>query len=80
MAASDRHALGGVGLIILCFFGSAALRLTDNGWAFAQGVGEVAAPGNSPPRPGATPSSPRFASASPSSTPPRPGWPTAGRP
>jgi flagellar motility protein MotE (MotC chaperone) len=42
MAAADRHALGGVGLIILCFFGSAALRLTHNGWALAQGVSEAA--------------------------------------
>jgi flagellar motility protein MotE (MotC chaperone) len=33
--------LGGVGLIVLCFLGSAALRLTDDGWALAQGVGDA---------------------------------------
>ena len=38
-----RPALGGVGLIVFCFFGSAALRLTDDGWALAQGLGEPAA-------------------------------------
>lgn len=42
MADSLRPALSGVGLIVLCFFGSAALRLTDDGWALAQGLGEVA--------------------------------------
>ena len=42
MAESLRPALSGVGLIILCFFGSAALRLTDDGWALAQGIGEMA--------------------------------------
>lgn len=40
MAAPRRPALGGVGLIVLCFLGSAALRLTDGGWALAQGMGE----------------------------------------
>jgi flagellar motility protein MotE (MotC chaperone) len=34
--------LGGIGLIVVCFFGSAALRLTDDNWALAQGIGEAA--------------------------------------
>ena len=34
--------LGGIGLIVICFFGSAALRLTDDNWALAQGIGEAA--------------------------------------
>ncbi len=42
MTATARPALSGVGLIVLCFFGSAALRLTDDGWALAQGIGEAA--------------------------------------
>lgn len=37
----DRR-LGGIALIVLCFFGSAALRLTDDGWALAEGIGEAA--------------------------------------
>ena len=37
--------LGGIGIIVICFFGSAALRLTDNDWALAQGLGEAAAGG-----------------------------------
>ena len=45
----DRR-IGGFGLIVVCFFGSAALRLTDDNWALAQGIGEAvqgeaAAPG-----------------------------------
>jgi flagellar motility protein MotE (MotC chaperone) len=40
-----RPALSGVGLIAVCFFGSAALRLTDDGWALAQGLGEAALEG-----------------------------------
>ena len=43
MAATGRPALSGVGLIVVCFFASAALRLTDDGWALAQGIGEMAA-------------------------------------
>jgi len=35
--------LSGVGLIVVCFFASAALRLSGNGWALAEGVGELAA-------------------------------------
>jgi flagellar motility protein MotE (MotC chaperone) len=34
--------LSGVGLIVVCFFASAALRLSGDGWALAQGVGELA--------------------------------------
>ncbi len=34
--------LRGIGLIVLCFFGSAALRLSDDGWALAQGMGDAA--------------------------------------
>lgn len=37
-----RRQLGGIGLIVVCFFGSAALRLTDDNWALAQGMGEAA--------------------------------------
>ena len=33
----------GIGLIVLCFFGSAALRLSDDNWALAQGIGEATA-------------------------------------
>ena len=35
--------LGGIGLIVVCFFGSAALRLTDDNWALAEGIGDAAA-------------------------------------
>jgi flagellar motility protein MotE (MotC chaperone) len=49
MAASRRPVLGGVGLIVLCFLGSAALRLTDSGWALAQGVGAAGAPAREDP-------------------------------
>jgi flagellar motility protein MotE (MotC chaperone) len=41
--AASRPALSGVGLIVCCFFASAALRLTDDGWALAEGIGEAAA-------------------------------------
>ena len=34
--------LSGVGLIVVCFFASAALRLSGSGWALAEGVGELA--------------------------------------
>lgn len=43
--AAARPMLSGMGLVVCCFFASAALRLTDDGWALAQGVGEAAAPG-----------------------------------
>jgi len=35
--------LSGVGLIVLCFLGSAVLRVSGSGWALAEGVGELAA-------------------------------------
>jgi flagellar motility protein MotE (MotC chaperone) len=38
--AMRHRGLGGVGLIVLCFLGSAALRLGDSGWALAEGTGE----------------------------------------
>jgi flagellar motility protein MotE (MotC chaperone) len=44
--------LGGIGLIVLCFLGSAALRLTDDGWALAEGVGETAGGAGASPRDG----------------------------
>jgi flagellar motility protein MotE (MotC chaperone) len=40
MAAARRPVLSGMGLVVLCFFASAALRLTDDDWALAQGLGE----------------------------------------
>jgi flagellar motility protein MotE (MotC chaperone) len=43
MTASTRPALSGLGLIVCCFFASAALRLTDAGWALAQDVGAAGA-------------------------------------
>ncbi len=36
--AGVRPALGGAGLIVFCFFASAALRLSDDGFALAQGL------------------------------------------
>ena len=44
MAATTagRRAIGGVGLIVLCFVGSAALRLAANGQAFAEELGALA--------------------------------------
>ena len=42
MAEVRRPVLSGMGLLVCCFFGSAALRLTDDGWALAQGLGEAA--------------------------------------
>lgn len=38
MAAGRRRALGGVGLIVLCFLGSAAFRLIQSGAAIAEEV------------------------------------------
>lgn len=35
--------LSGVGLIVACFFASAAMRLGGSGWALAEGVGELTA-------------------------------------
>jgi flagellar motility protein MotE (MotC chaperone) len=47
VAEPFRPALSGVGLIVLCFIASAALRLTGDGWALAQGIGEAAMGGAS---------------------------------
>jgi len=41
MRAGSIPMLSGVGLIVVCFFASAAIRLSGSGWALAQGVGEV---------------------------------------
>jgi flagellar motility protein MotE (MotC chaperone) len=41
--AGMRPALGGAGLIVFCFFASAALRLSDDGFALAQGIAGTAA-------------------------------------
>lgn len=38
---SQPAAIGGIGLIVVCFLGSAALRLTENGVAFAQEIGAL---------------------------------------
>jgi flagellar motility protein MotE (MotC chaperone) len=42
MPGTSRPAIGGLGLIVFCFFTSAVLRLSDDGWALAQGIGNVA--------------------------------------
>jgi flagellar motility protein MotE (MotC chaperone) len=44
--AEGRPFLSGMGLIVCCFFGSAALRLTGDGWALAEGLAaaEASAP------------------------------------
>jgi flagellar motility protein MotE (MotC chaperone) len=42
MATTGRPVLSGVGLIVCCFFASAALRMTDHGWALAEGISETA--------------------------------------
>ena len=42
MAGKTRPTLSGVGLIALCFLGSGLMRLSDDGWALAQGIGELA--------------------------------------
>jgi flagellar motility protein MotE (MotC chaperone) len=34
--------LGGLWLIVLCFVGSAALRLSDDNWALAEGISDMA--------------------------------------
>jgi flagellar motility protein MotE (MotC chaperone) len=54
MPGSGRSAIGGIGLIVVCFFASAVLRLSEDGWALAQGLGtattgasEAAAPATS---------------------------------
>jgi flagellar motility protein MotE (MotC chaperone) len=39
--AQHQPRLGGVGLIVLCFLGSALLRVSDSGWAMAQSIGEA---------------------------------------
>ena len=41
-AASARPSISGVGLIVLCFVGSAALRMTESGGAIAQEIGSMA--------------------------------------
>lgn len=41
-ASAGRRAIGGVGLIVLCFVGSAGLRLASNGQAFAEELGALA--------------------------------------
>lgn len=41
-SGTKRPVLSGVGLIVLCFVGSAALRLQESGVALAQGVGALA--------------------------------------
>lgn len=38
-------ALGGISLIVVCFLGSAALRLSDDGYALAEGIGSMARAG-----------------------------------
>lgn len=42
MAANRGPVIGGVGLIVLCFVGSAGLRLQESGWALAQEIGAMA--------------------------------------
>ncbi len=44
MAEGGRPVLSGVGLIVLCFFASAALRVGGGGWALAQGMGTAPPP------------------------------------
>jgi len=41
--------LSGVGLIVMCFFASAALRLSGSGWALAEGVDATAGAGHAAP-------------------------------
>ena len=41
MRAGSIPMLSGVGLIVVCFFASAAIRLSGSGWALAQGVAEA---------------------------------------
>jgi len=48
MTATARPALSGLGLIVVCFFASAALRLTDDGWALAQDVGHTGSDATGP--------------------------------
>lgn len=43
MAGPRGSGLGGVSLIVMCFLGSAALRLTENGSALAQEIGTLGA-------------------------------------
>lgn len=49
MATRPGPALGGVGLIVVCFAGSAALRLTDAGWAWAQEAAHTVPDAPAPP-------------------------------
>lgn len=39
---SDHRAIGGAGLIVVCFVASAVLRVGSDGWALAQGIGAMA--------------------------------------
>lgn len=41
-------AIGGVSLIVLCFFGSAGLRLSESGRALAEGIGAMASGAGEP--------------------------------
>lgn len=46
MERSRPSALGGISLIVVCFLASAALRLTDDGFALAEEIGSVARAGS----------------------------------
>lgn len=48
-------ALGGIGLIVVCFFGSAALRVTESGMAIAQEIGALAQDAEEPEAPAVSP-------------------------
>ena len=76
MRETGMPVLSGVGLIVVCFFASAALRVSGSGWALAEGVGELAAERGDARRRDARGDP---ASASPSSTPRRSGSPSGGR-
>lgn len=42
MSDPRRPAIGGIGLIVFCFVASAGLRVSSDGWALAQGIGNAA--------------------------------------
>lgn len=46
---ANRAAIGGMSLVVLCFVGSASLRLGEGGLAYAEGRSETAAPAASVP-------------------------------
>lgn len=48
-APSKNPVIGGVGLLVLCFFGSASLRLIESGPALAQEIGAIASSGGAAP-------------------------------